>query len=99
MFSYDRIMYFRLTDQERPAVSEQNAVCTTPAQQQQQQQQQQELKRNATKPNPSNDDAHCRQGKRKISFSQYKENKRTKSNESIDTSLADIDMRISSNVS
>jgi hypothetical protein len=41
-----------------------------------------------------NDDLNSQQGKRKFSLSQYKEHKRIKSNESIQSPLTDTDMRI-----
>jgi hypothetical protein len=42
----------------------------------------------------SNDDSNSQSGKRKFSLSQYKEHKRSKSNETTQNYTADIDMRM-----
>ncbi len=51
-------------------------------------------KSNLSSNHPSNDDSNSQSGKRKFSLSQYKEHKRSKSNDTIQNCAADVDMRI-----
>jgi exo-beta-1,3-glucanase (GH17 family) len=51
-------------------------------------------KSNSSSNHSSNNESNSQSGKRKFSLSQYKEHKRTKSNDTIQNCTGDVDMRI-----